>query len=118
MTIDNDTRNINSTDSWNFEISAFDDPIDYQFSIETLPIDSLTIDKKIVNSTECSNLQNSNLKCLKSNEFRLNLTKCANNMTLTFSYNINFNNEFKSQNIQIAPKNFTHLITFFCKFIP
>ena len=76
--------------SIDIQIDSFSVPLEYNFSIESLPIDSLLVNNQSIDSNDsCDNRKNDILNCLQSKRLNLKLDRCKDKYNLILSYKVN-----------------------------
>jgi hypothetical protein len=93
------------------EIDSFSVPLKYNFSIESLPIDSLLENNTIIESSPCTDKKDS---CLQSKESDLILERCKSNYELLLSYKVNDEEVYKNDT-EFSIKEFKFKINLKCK---
>lgn len=82
------THELNNSTNEEFElkIDSFNEPVEYSFSIESLPIHGLQTDGRLLfnnQTTKCSSqLKYPWLNCLESNKLKIDLKKCQPDLKL------------------------------------
>ena len=103
--------------SIDIQIDSFSVPLEYSFSIESLPIDSLLVNNQSVDSNNsCENKKNDLLNCFQSKILSLTLKRCTNKYNLTLSYKVDDKLIYEKHDDKFTVKEFKYNVNLKCIF--
>ena len=98
------------------QIDSFKLPLEYNFNIESLPLDSLLVNyKQVYSSDSCNQKKYPWLNCLQSEKLKLDIKRCINEYSLLIDYNVIDEKVYFDAEIDLLKKNFLHTIRLICK---
>lgn len=112
LTIQNETKLLNSSETFNIELKTFNKKVNFTYQYEAMPLDYLTLNNTKLEAEMCDGTLPW-LNCLVAQDVDLNLERCTKNIDLHLSYN--YSNNYTGLQEAIKIKNFTHSIFFKCK---
>lgn len=117
LTIGEKSYELNETEKTiQIQIDSFKLPLEYSFNIESLPLDSLLVNYKQVNSNDsCNQKKYPWLNCLQSEKLKLDIKRCINEYSLLIDYNVIDEKVYFDAEINLLKKNFLHNIRLICK---
>ena len=117
LTIGKETTEIKeSENSIDIQIDSFSIPLEYNFSIESLPIDSLLVNNQSIDSNDsCDNKKNDILNCLQSKRLNLQLDRCTDKYNLILSYKVDDKSIYEKHDNKFAIKEFKYNLNLKCK---
>ena len=105
-----------SENSIDIQIDSFSIPLEYSFSIESLPIDSLLVNNQSIDSNDsCDNKKNDILNCLQSKRLNLQLDRCTDKYNLILSYKVDDKSIYEKHDNKFAIKEFKYNLNLKCK---
>lgn len=117
LTIGKETTEIKeSENSIDIQIDSFSIPLEYNFSIESLPIDSLLVNNQSIDSNDsCDNKKNDILNCLQSKRLNLQLDRCTDKYNLILSYKVVDKLIYEKHDNKFAIREFKFKMNLKCK---
>jgi hypothetical protein len=104
--------------SINIQIDSFSIPLEYNFSIESLPIDSLLVNNQLIESNDsCDNKKNDILNCLQSKKLNLSLDRCTDKYNLILSYKVDDKSIYEMNDNKFTIREFKYNLNLKCKFL-
>lgn len=104
--------------SIDIQIDSFSVPLEYNFSIESLPIDSLLVNNQSIDSNDsCDNRKNDILNCLQSKRLNLQLDRCKDKYNLILSYKVNDKSIYEKHDNKFTIREFKFKINLNCKYL-
>ena len=104
--------------SIDIQIDSFSVPLEYNFSIESLPIDSLLVNNQSIDSNDsCDNRKNDILNCLQSKRLNLKLDRCKDKYNLILSYKVNDKSIYEKHDNKFTIREFKFKINLNCKYL-
>ena len=104
--------------SIDIQIDSFSIPLEYNFSIESLPIDSLLVNNQLIESNDsCDNKKNDILNCLQSKKLNLSLDRCTDKYNLILSYKVDDKSIYEMNDNKFTIREFKYNLNLKCKFL-
>ena len=104
--------------SIDIQIDSFSIPLEYNFSIESLPIDSLLVNNQLIESNDsCDNKKNDILNCLQSKRLNLSLDRCTDKYNLILSYKVDDKSIYEMNDNKFTIREFKYNLNLKCKFL-
>jgi hypothetical protein len=104
--------------SIDIQIDSFSIPLEYNFSIESLPIDSLLVNNQLIESNDsCDNKKNDILNCLQSKKLNLSLDRCTDKYNLILSYKVDDKSIYEKDDNKFTIREFKYNLNLKCKFL-
>ena len=104
--------------SIDIQIDSFSIPLEYNFSIESLPIDSLLVNNQLIESNDsCDNKKNDILNCLQSKNLNLSLDRCTDKYNLILSYKVDDKSIYEMNDNKFSIREFKYNLNLKCKFL-
>ena len=104
--------------SIDIQIDSFSIPLEYNFSIESLPIDSLLVNNQLIESNDsCDNKKNDILNCLQSKRLNISLDRCTDKYNLILSYKVDDKSIYEKDDNKFTIREFKYNLNLKCKFL-
>ena len=104
--------------SIDIQIDSFSIPLEYNFSIESLPIDSLLVNNQLIESNDsCDNKKNDILNCLQSKRLNISLDRCTDKYNLILSYKVDDKSIYEMNDNNFTIREFKYNLNLKCKFL-